>query len=67
MSSPGPLLPATALLATPFMQGAPSAPGYELLFGAEFDGSRANERDWKFRLGPRTGTEVAEPKLFLPA
>lgn len=40
MSSPGPLLLATALLATPFMQGAPSEPGYELLFAAEFDGSR---------------------------
>jgi hypothetical protein len=38
--------------------GAPPTPNYELLFADEFDGDRVNERDWNFRLGPRTGTGV---------
>lgn len=67
MSSLGPLLIATAILATPFVQGAPSAPDYQQPFAAEFEGSRANERDWNFRLGPRTGTEAPKPQFYLPA
>lgn len=46
------------LAGMPIIRGAPPAPDYELLFADEFDGSRVNERDWNFRLGPRTGTGI---------
>ena len=40
------------------LRGAPPTPDYQLLFAEEFDGDRVNERDWNFRLGPRTGLGI---------
>lgn len=36
------------------LRAAPPAPGYELLYADEFDGSKVNESDWMFREGRRT-------------
>lgn len=46
-------------MAASLIRSAPPAPDYELLFADEFDGNRVDERDWNFRTGPRTSTEVA--------
>eukprot|EP01031_Cornospumella_fuschlensis_P045402 gene45402-55553_t len=51
------VLAATALAAAS-AHAAPPAADYELLFADEFDAPRVNERDWNFRLGPRTGTGI---------
>jgi hypothetical protein len=51
------LLAAAPAAAQPGPGGTPG-PGYELLFADEFDGGHVNERDWNFRLGPRTGTGI---------
>lgn len=46
------------LVAVPLARCAPPSPDYELLFADEFSGSRVNEQDWNFRVGPRTGTGI---------
>ncbi len=46
------------LLVTRLAHATPPASDYELLFSDEFNGDRVNERDWDFRLGPRTGTGI---------
>ena len=51
------VLAATAFAAAS-AHAAPPAADYELLFADEFDAPRVNERDWNFRLGPRTGTGI---------
>ena len=46
------------VLVTRLAHATPPASDYELLFADEFTGDRVNERDWAFRLGPRTGTGI---------
>ena len=58
MSSLASRILATVIFAVPLAYSAPPAPDYELLFADEFDGERVNERDWNFRVGPRTGTGI---------
>ena len=57
---------AAALFAVPLAHSAPPAPDDEQLFTDDFAGTHVNERDWNFRTGPLTGTEVAEPQLDHP-